>query len=177
MELKNRERLLALTALLCFGLWASDQLIFTPMHNLWIERAEAIAVLEESLSKGLLLIKREDAMKERSQFMRVHDLPDDVAVAENQVLKSVERWVQTSGLQLTSFKPRWIQEDDDYFRLECRAAAMGDIETVAKFLYELERDSLALKVEEIEIASRDDDGSQLSLGVIFSGLRFIERTS
>ena len=54
--------------------------------------------------------------------------------------------------------------------LECRADAFGSIQSLARFLYELERDPLALKVDELEITARDSEGQQLSLSVRFSGL-------
>jgi hypothetical protein len=54
--------------------------------------------------------------------------------------------------------------------LECRADAFGSIQAVSRFLYEVERDPLALKVEVVEIMPRDTAGQQLTLGLQVSGL-------
>ena len=38
------------------------------------------------------------------------------------------------------------------------------------FLYEVEKDPVGLKVDSVEISSRDDNGRQLALGLQVSGL-------
>ena len=55
--------------------------------------------------------------------------------------------------------------------LECRADAFGSIQAVTRFLYEVEKDSLALRVEAVEITARDNDGQQLTIGLQVSGLQ------
>jgi hypothetical protein len=39
-----------------------------------------------------------------------------------------------------------------------------------KFLFDVEKDPLAIKIDAVEITSRDNDGKQLSLAVQLSGL-------
>ena len=41
---------------------------------------------------------------------------------------------------------------------------------LTRFLYSVEKDSLAMKVDSVEIVSRDNDGQQLTLGLQVSGL-------
>jgi hypothetical protein len=41
---------------------------------------------------------------------------------------------------------------------------------LTRFLYEVERDPLAVRVEAVELAARDNDASQLTLGLQVSGL-------
>ena len=55
--------------------------------------------------------------------------------------------------------------------VECRADAFGSLQAITRFLYEIERDPLALKIESVEINARDRAGQQLSLGLQVSGLR------
>jgi hypothetical protein len=90
--------------------------------------------------------------------MRSHTLPDDVSEAENEVLKAFERWSEDSHISISSIKPQWKRIGDDYVILECRADAFGGIEALSRFLYNVEKDPLALKVETVEISSRDDNG-------------------
>jgi len=86
------------------------------------------------------------------------------------MLKAFDRWSQASSVSVSSLKPQWRQTDEDYTLLECRADASGNMETLSRFLYEVEKDPLALKVEALEITSHDNDGQQLSLGLQVSGL-------
>jgi len=102
--------------------------------------------------------------------MTKNTLSDDTAEAENEVLQAFERWSQESRISISSIKPQWRRNNDDHMTLECRADAFGSIQAVTRFLYEVERDPLALKVEAVEIAPRDNDGQQLSVGLQVSGL-------
>jgi hypothetical protein len=102
--------------------------------------------------------------------MRTNTLPVEISVAENEVLKAFERWSQDSRISITSIRPQWKRNADDYVTLECRADAHGDIRSLTRFLYDLEQDPLALKVDLVEITSNDNNGQQLSLGVQVSGL-------
>jgi Tfp pilus assembly protein PilO len=170
MEPNRRKRILVLAAIVCVAAVAGDRLLLSPLQNLWTARSERIAELEKSLSKGRLLVDREQAMKERWQDMKRRSLPADMSVAEDQMLKSVGRWARNSRLGVTSLKPRWTDDEDDFKKLEFRAAAQGGMESIARFLYELETDPLPLKVEDMEIAARDESGSALALAVRFTGL-------
>jgi len=54
--------------------------------------------------------------------------------------------------------------------LECRVDAFGNLSALTRFLYDVEKDPLALKVDALEITTRDNDGQQLSLALQVSGL-------
>jgi len=170
MDLKTRERMLLFAAVICLGVWAGDKLIRSPLANLWKQHSQKIAEIKRFLMKGRALIAREDSLRERWQEMKRHSLPVEVSVAENRVLQSLSHWSQESRIGATSVKPRWTHEEQDHMKMECRAGTQGSIGAVARFLYELERDPLALRVEEIEIAARDDNGRDLTLDVRFTGL-------
>ena len=69
-------------------------------------------------------------------------------------------------------KPQWKRgATDDYSLLECRVDASGSLAALARFVYEVEKSPMALKVEALELSSRDNDGQQLALGLLVSGLR------
>ena len=54
--------------------------------------------------------------------------------------------------------------------LECRADASGSLSALTRFLYEIEKDPLALRIDSLEITARDNTGQQLSLNLQVSGL-------
>jgi len=170
MKIKNREKMLLLAAGLVVVLLLGDRLVVTPLTRVWKERSEKIASLTKSLNNGSLLLSRERDVRERWTGMASNTLPANVSVGESIVLKAVDRWVRASKISFTSIKPQWKQNDGDYMTLECRVDAFGDMETLTRFLYEMETDPLAIKVEDMEITARDTAGQQLSLGVRFTGL-------
>ena len=59
---------------------------------------------------------------------------------------------------------------DDYKTLECRADVAGNLQSIAHFLYQVERDPLGVKVDTLELTTRNPEGSQLALVIQVSGL-------
>lgn len=171
MPIKNRQQILVLAAAIGVGLLVGDRLVLTPLIRGWKERAQRITELTKSVNQGSLVLAREETIRSRWSQMRTNTLPASVSAAENEVLQGFERWSQDSGISISSIKPQWKRGDDDYMTLECRADAFGNIQALTRFLYELEKDPLALKVEAVEIAARDNNGQQLTLGLQVSGLQ------
>jgi len=170
MQLKNRQHLLAIIAIIAVALLAGDKFVLSPLIAGWKQRAARLVELRKSVNQGSLLLAREQSIRDRWDQMRTNMLPNNVSVAENEVLRAFERWSQQSRLSVTSIKPQWKRTADDYITLECRADAFGSLEALTRFLYDVERDSLALKVEAVEITTRDNEGQQLSLALQVSGL-------
>lgn len=170
MKINNRQKLLTILAAVVVSIWAADRMVLTPLTNLWKERATKIAELKKSITQGKSLVERDEFIRSRWEGMRTNTLPAEVSIAENEVLKAFERWSQNSRISITSIRPQWKRNADDYMTLECRADAFGDMRSLTRFLYDLEQDPLALKVDLVEITSNDNNGQQLSLGVQVSGL-------
>ena len=175
MAAKNRERLLLIVALSAVGILAADKLIITPLGNLWSERSARITSLKQSIERGSNLLERETTITRRWEDMQQTGLASNASVAEDAVLKAANRWGNDSGVTFTSFKPQWIEYDDNYQTYDCRANATGDLSSISRLIFELETDPLPIRAEEIEVTSRDDSGSNLNLAIRFSGLQF--RTS
>jgi hypothetical protein len=170
MKIENRQRALAIAAIAGIALLASDRLLITPLTRGWKERSARIAELKQSVTHGESLLQRDAIIQRRWAGMSTNTLSENTAAAENEVLQAFERWSQESRISISSIKPQWRQSDEDYITLECRADAFGSIQALTRFLYEVERDPLALKIEAVEIAARDNEGQQLSLGLQVSGL-------
>lgn len=167
---KSRQQILGIAAVLALVLLVGDKLVLTPLTKSWKTRSERIVQLKKSISQGAVLMDRDQTIRARWDSMRKNTLPENISAAENEVLQAFERWSQDSRISISSIKPQWKQVSDDYVTLECHADAFGSMETLTRFLYELERDPLALKLEAIEISSKDNDGQQLALGLQVSGL-------
>jgi type IV pilus assembly PilO-like protein len=170
MNINNRQQLLAILAGAAVALWAGDKLIFSPLTQSWKERAARITELRKSVTQGAQLLEREQSIRRHWESMRTNTLPNQVSVAESQVFKAFDRWSQDSQISITSIKPQEKQNADDYRTIEFRVDAFGSLSTLTRFLYNVEKDPLALKVEAVEISSRDNEGQQLTLGLQVSGL-------
>jgi hypothetical protein len=169
MNLSKRQQLLAILAIVAVGLFIADKLVFTPLTKSWKARSERIAKLREQVRDGAETLKRERALRENWDRMRTNVLSNAKPEAESQMLKAFERWSQ-GGVQVSSIRPQWKEAEDDYKTLECRADVAGSLAAISRFLFQIERDPMGVKVDSMELTTRDTEGSQLALVLQVSGL-------
>ena len=170
MNLKSRQQLLTISAIAVVALFAADKLLLGPLTASWKHRSARLTELRSQVAAGSSMVKRELALRATWERMRTNTLPNNPSLAEQQVLKAFDRWSQESRISVTSISPQWKHESDDFITLQCRVEASGNLQTISRFLYDLERDPMALRLESVEISARDNDGQQLALGLQVSGL-------
>lgn len=182
MNLNKRQQLLAILAIAAVGFFVADKLVLTPLTLSWKARSDRLTKLKELVSDGTTLTEEKRAQDLRKQWDRMHtnSLAWEVIQtkpfaaakpeAESQMLKAFERWSQAGGVSVSSIRPQWKEAEDDYKTLECRADVAGSLEALAHFLYQVERDPLGVKVDTLELTTRNTEGSQLALVVQVSGL-------
>jgi len=176
MRIDNRQRLLAILAISGLGLLIADWFVFTPLMHLWQARSKQVAELHQEIAEGSSLLQRERFIRRRWDEMRTNTLPNNPSLAEQQMLKAFDGWSQDSGVSITSITPQWKHDEDEYMTLECRVDAAGDMETLARFLYAVEKGPMALKVISAELTSHDTVGQQLSLALEVSALVLTPQT-
>jgi hypothetical protein len=174
MQIKNRQQLLTIVAIVVVALFAGNELVLSPILKVWNGRATRISDLRKNISRANSMIQREQlpgqSISRRWQQMTNNALPNNASAAEQQVFKAVDLWAQNSGVSITAITPQWKHDSDDYMTFECRVDAAGDLSKLSRFLYSVERDPMALKLELVELGARDKEGQQLSLGLQLSGL-------
>lgn len=170
MQIRNRQQLLIIVAGTAFALLLGDSLVFTPLTKLWKARSERIAELRKKVGEGEKLLQRDPGLRSRWANMQTNALPRNASLAEQQVLTAFDKWSQEARISVNSITPQWKRDNDDRTTLECRVDASGSVGTLARFLYNIEKDPMALKIESLEVTARDKEGQQLSLGLQVSGL-------
>ena len=170
MKIDNRQQLLVAAAIGAITLLIADRLVFTPLTNLWKDSSGNIVELRKQVDDGALLIQREESIRKRWQEMQKNTLPGNTSLAEQQVLKAFDTWSRESRATVMAITPQWKHDSDDYMTLECRVDASGDLETLSRFLYDIEKDPMALKLQSLELSSHSDNGQQMTLALQVSGL-------
>jgi len=172
MNINKRQQVLAIAAAAIVGAFVLDKLVITPLTKSWKERSTTIADLRKSIAQGKSTLDREQITRRRWNEMRKNTLPFAASVAEQEMLGAFDKWSRDSGVSVSSIKPQWKRgATDDYSVLECRVDAAGNLSTLTRFLYDVEHSPMALKIESVELAARDNNGQQLALGLLVSGLR------
>jgi len=175
MEFNRREKRLVILVAICVGAFLADWFVITPLFGLWAERSGRIVELKESIAKGEMLVDREETIKRRWADMQARSLPNNESDSESRVLASISEWTSASGLDLSSVKPRWPRPADTHKTLQVKAVGEGNLDSIARFLYSVEQDPAALRVEKVEITARDESGSRLLLEVDLDGLILTEQ--
>lgn len=170
MNVNSRQQLLLIIAGIGIALLLSDRFVLTPLTKSWKSNTEKIAELKKSINQGEVLVDRAKFIREQWSSMRTNTLPVNLSAAENEVLKAFERWTDQSRISISSIRPQPKRNADDYMVVEFRADGFGTLDAVSRFLYEMEKDPLALRAESVEIRARDNNGQQLALGLQVSGL-------
>lgn len=175
MKIKNRQQVLVIITLGLLALYVCDLLVFEPMSKWWKSREARVVELRQKVARGRALIRRESVIRDEWARMQANALPNNASQAEQQVLKAFDNWAADSGVNVNSITPQWQEDQDDYSTLECRVEAAGDIGTLSRFLYEIENAPMSLQLESVELASTDDKGQQLTLGLQIGGLALVSK--
>jgi hypothetical protein len=176
MQTKNRQQLLTLGAIAVIALFAGDKLLFTPLTHAWSARKDKIAELRKQVEQGKALLQREQVVRTRWDQIRKATLPTDPSSAEQKFFEAIDRWRQDSRVNLNGTTPQWKHDSDDFMSYQCRIDASGNLAALSRFLYDVERDPIALKLESVELTSRDKEGQQLMLALQVSGLVLTPQT-
>jgi Tfp pilus assembly protein PilO len=170
MQIKNRQQLLIIVTVSAVALFAADKLLLTPLSNAWDKRAARITELRKQLATSKAYQARETGLRNHWRDMSRKTLTNETSAAEQQVFQAIDGWAQNTGVTITAITPQWKHDSEDYMTYGCRIDATGDIDRLSRFLYRVEREPMALKLESVELSARDKDGRQLSLGLQVSAL-------
>lgn len=170
MNLPPRQHLLLLVAIGAVALLAADRLVRAPLFKAYQSRSARLESLRKSVTQGSLLLDRSSSLRGRWQEMQTNALSPVPSIAENELLKAFDRWSEESRIGVSAIKPLAKQSPEGIDTLECRVDAFGNLAAVARFLYNIESDPIAVRIGAVELVSRDDRGEQLTLGLQVSGL-------
>jgi hypothetical protein len=181
IDINNRQQLLAFCTIAVVAIWAGDKLVISPLTDFWKSRDAQIQKLKSSVANGQVTLNRQSVIEGRHRSLLTNSLPSEMAAAENTLLASLDRWKNDSRVAVSSQRPQWKQGErvkgmEEYMTLECRIDATGNMDALARFLYGIESDPLAVKVESADFSSRNPDGMQLTLGLNMSGLQLAKTT-
>jgi hypothetical protein len=173
MPTKNREKLLLIAAGVMAGLWLLNMLVISPLMDSWDSRSKEIDQRRKDIDNGAMLVRRESAIRDQWDNMRANALPNNPTAAERQIYTAFDHWVSAGGVVEGSFRPTIAEGEANYSTVDCRADVSGSLRNIRDFVRAMSRDPVSDKVQSFELASKDDNGRQLTLGLNMSGLILI----
>lgn len=170
-DTQKRQRLLLIVVGVAVGALILDSIVIEPLLKTWQTHAAEITKLKQDVARGKGVIENGPRAERRWKEMQDAALPADPAQAEQVVITAFDKWGHDNNIELGSIKPQWKKGGPKYSTLECRVDATGSLASLTRFLFELEKSPLALRVDSVELTARDDGGNRITLGLIVSGLR------
>lgn len=174
MKIKNRQEFLVVLTIAAFALLVGVNFILEPLGGWWSARQAQIKELRTEVTEGQQLIRRESGIRGRWADMTANALPVNTSLAEQKLLTAVDGWSRSSGAEVTSLMPQWKNESTNYLTLTCRVETSGDLGALSKFLYDLERGPMALRLDSLELGAHDKDGQQMTLSTEINGLALLQ---
>ena len=174
MKIKTRQDFLVMLTIAAVGLFVAVNLVFTPLEGWWSARQKQIRDLRAKVTEGHQLIRREAGIRSHWDDMRTNALPATTSEAEHQLLTALTGWSRASGAEITSIMPQWKNEGTNYLTLACRVETAGDLGALSKFIYDVEKGPLALRLDSMELSSHDNAGQQMTLGLEINGLALLQ---
>jgi hypothetical protein len=170
MKIKNRQDFLVVLTAAAAGLFVAVNFILTPLGGWWSARSTQLKDLRTKVSEGQQLIKREAGIRSHWSDMQAGALSANSSLAEQQLIKAFDTWHNDTGAELASIMPQWKSDSTNYMTISCRVELGGTLGTLSRYLYEMEKSPLALRVDTVELSAHDSTGQQLTLGLEVNGL-------
>ena len=174
MKIQNRQDFLVKLTIVAAALFVGVNFVFTPLQNWWSERQAQVRQLREKVKDGTQLIKSETRLRSRWEDMRANALPASTSQAEQQFLKAVDNWSRDSGVAITSISPQWKSDSTNYMTLNCRLETAGELGALSKFIYDIEKGPMAVRLDSVELSSHDNNGQIMTLGLEINGLALLQ---
>ncbi len=174
MKIKNRQDFLVVATIAVVGLFVAVNFIFTPLAGWWSDRQGQIKALQRKIDDGKGMIRSETSTRSHWKEMRANALPASTSDAEHQVFTALTGWSRDSGAQITSIAPQWKNDSTNYLTMSCRVETSGELGALSRFIYDIEKGPLALRLDSAEISSHDNNGQQMTLGLDINGLALIQ---
>ena len=177
MQIKNRQKFLLIVAAAALGLLVLDSVVFEPLVASWKDRSKRIDDLQNQLVQARGVIRNEAGIRRNWNGKKDNMLSASNTQAEADMLKAFDRWQRGSGITLASYRAQWRQgNDDSYMTLECHADISGSLRNITEFLYQLEREQMAIQLESMQLASRDNNGRDMTLTLQVSSVQLAAPT-
>jgi Tfp pilus assembly protein PilO len=174
MKIKNRQEFLVMVTIGVVLLAGLVNFILPPIQGWWSDRQKQISDLRDKVKDGAQMIKRDSVIRSHWKDMRENSLPASAPAAEQQFLKAIDNWSRDSGAELTSITPQWKSDSTNYMTLNCRVETDGDLNSLSKFIYDVEKGPMPLRLDTVELSSHDNNGQVMTLGLDINGLALLQ---
>ena len=173
MKVENRQQFLVILTAIAAALLIGNTVIYEPLAKWWSSRSDEIKSLQSKIQDGNLMISRENYIRNDWKSMRANALTNDTSLAAQNVINALDNWSQSSGTEVASIMPQWNKDSTNYMTYNCHVQASGSLGALSQFVYQIEKGPMPLKLNSVELTSKDEYGRTLQLDLQISGLALL----
>jgi hypothetical protein len=170
MVLSKRERLIAVVTIAVLMIFALDRFILTPILDARDKVLSEKTQLIKEMTKASEIFKQKNRVSKQWNDMVSGGLNSDVSVTESQILNAIQVWTQEYGLTLSSIKPERQRGEGEMKEIVFNMACSGNMNSLGRFLFQVENSLLPVRITEFQLGSRSEDGRDMSLQLKLSAL-------
>ena len=170
MVISKREKIILTVAIIAIGILIADRYIITPAFAIRAQTKADKQMLLGEMATAQSLFKRKKLLQRKWQQLVAGGLTDNASKTESKLLHAIGDWSQEYGLTISSVKPERVNGKGDFRELSLIIAATGDISKIGLFLWQIENTDLPMKIKDIQLSSRDEDATEMSLQLKLSAI-------
>ncbi|MCC6239293.1 MAG: type 4a pilus biogenesis protein PilO [Phycisphaerales bacterium] len=162
-SLNSREKRIGLIAAIALGLLALDRVLLSPLLTRWSEAGATLKAARSELDAARQTLTNDQHAQGVWDQMKGDTLKNNASDSESQLLNATRNWADVSRLSLQSLKPERSEKERGFQKITVRAAAVGTMQQVARFLSQVQSASIPVRISDVQITSRKENTDDLSV--------------
>jgi Tfp pilus assembly protein PilO len=168
--LSKREWYILVAAVTSIVLLVGDRYVLKPaLARLAQAKAQKRSLLDET-AQAKSLFERRRLMEQKWQTMISGGLEDDASKTESRILHALRQWADDHGLMLSSIKPERVSGQGSLREITFLLAGTGTMSSVSQFLWQIEKAAVPIKILNLQLGSRNEQGDDMSLQLRLSAI-------
>lgn len=169
MGLSKRERIILIASIACVGLFVAVKFVVDPVQAKRDKLESQRQQLLGDLNEAELLIGNHVRMRRKWNEMLSDGLRNDTE-AESRILTALGEWSGAANMALSSIRPERVSSNRGLQEMIFTVAGKGSLESVARFLWQIETAVLPVKIKDMQLGSSSEAGDSMSLQLHLSAL-------
>ncbi len=169
MGLSKRERIILIAATASVGLFVAVKFVIDPVQAKREELESQRQQLLGDLNEAELLIGNHARMRRKWNEILSDGLRNETE-AESKILAALRQWSGAANMALSSIRPERISTDRGLQEMIFTVAGRGNLESVARFLWQIETATVPVKIKDMQLGSSSESGDSISLQLHLSAL-------
>lgn len=174
MALTNRERTIMIVAVLAVLVLIADRYVLSPVLDEFSAIKQQKETLQATLEQSMATLERGKKLNQRWTQMQQAGLSYDVQKTEGLLLRYLEESSSRSRFLLTSIQPEHSTVQEKFGRIDFTVSGTGSMETITRFLWDVEKAQVPLKIESLQLGANDENARQMSLQVKLSSIYLVK---